>query len=529
MYTRAKRQLSEPRPETLEHVGPGTYERHATRLPPDQPAPLAPFGTSALRQTVIEADIRHGQGRPSPGTYDIATKMDRAKGGTSVSNRSQRFVEEPQRAPPPGAYAVKSTLRVAQPAPGKLRRERGFGTLKGRHMASSIPSRQEIGGFQVDETTGSLVKVAANNGNPEALGPNSYNVRPQPHSTTQRYKDRGFGARTGHRVLELTSKVQDGPSPGDYHQPIAAKGRSPSAKQNVGFSTTRRPMSPEKPVAPSPDAYKLPSPFDGPPSMEPSVLGGTAERFPDPKFQPPPPGAYEETRSALKTAPRDETARNPFGQTSRRFEEEHSIRETPGPAGYHTDAGISSGVYNAVRKRATTGTTAPFGTTGVRTAPFFAKEATLVPAPGTYAEAATRGLSSSRGAASAFSSQSPRMAPIKPQAPPATSYDVAQSFESSQSKLGKYSKAKQSFGSKTKRELQLNASGAATWTPAPSTYEFPPLSSKGGRLADRSSTRFKVPLTDAPPPTTYTLGPEAQNSTFKRTFNVTLGMTSSSA
>lgn len=120
-------------------------------------------------------------------------------------------------------------------------------------------------------------------------------------------------------------------------------------------------------------------------------FGSTVTRFQETESEleaiaVPPPGKYEEIRSALKIDVQTSDLapdRKPFGQSAARFPRPHHVRYTPGPV-YNTESwqAGAAGVQASMRATVNLAAKAGFGTSAARKDPFLVRPAKAsAPAP----------------------------------------------------------------------------------------------------------------------------------------------------
>eukprot|EP00051_Salpingoeca_urceolata_P009604 m.116479 g.116479 ORF g.116479 m.116479 type:complete len:537 (-) comp16378_c1_seq4:113-1723(-) len=534
MYSRAPRPLTQAQSETLPALGPGAYEHGSSlKLAPNYGGVQGSvFGSNRARKTFFpdgEDDT------PSPGSYYPQVRTTRV-GTRTLADKSKRFHDPEERAPPVGAYNFGSTLNVVSKDAGRkgLQQHKRGGTVQRVLTGASIPSRQEKYGYE--EIDGVMVKAAPEGADAAPLGPGSYNVADADlHSVTAKYRVNDFSKRSARKPLQFTEhKPIDGPAPCDYAPRHKAADKRQQARpfQSLARRDVVEPVSKDDglgtmPAAPSPSAYTVRREFDPPlrrsRGKPVSSCFGTSSRFVTKPSEAPPLGTYEEQRTAIRVKSTNHAPDNgPFMQSSVRFQEQHPIRETPGPGAYS-----QHDIAADVAKRRNPHGLGAFGSTTSRPVPFSAtKEARQVPGPGSYTESPKPTASSRRRGKAAATSVAPfgstSRRPTQEtnmDTPSVTQYDVAKAFDSVKGTGGgtrhRYDRQQQAFGAGPRTSLPM-AKGSGV---APTSYnpEKPRTAAKGPRFAEEQ--RFRDTVTAAPPSTAYTVG----TSLVKPSFNATLG------
>eukprot|EP00049_Salpingoeca_infusionum_P002942 m.61468 g.61468 ORF g.61468 m.61468 type:complete len:618 (-) comp11867_c0_seq2:24-1877(-) len=533
MYSRSRRQISEPEGRTAEHVGPGSYAPISPfTVKTSHSTGFAPFGQLTTRETEFAQPKFQ---TPTPAKYNPS--LPSASKGTSVlASRSERFKKADTEAPPPGSYDVALPLKgqmtwatyYATDSPARHPKLAPRVHFERHPTAPAIPGRLENRGFKVDN--GQLVQLHAKVKKPEDIGPGSYNIAAADSTaTTTKYKGVGWSKRTSQRKLPEMAQASN-PSAFEYtvspmptsKQSDAQGGWEEAATARVSrpFNTTSardviEPHVPSSNGVPAPSSYSLPSEFDGGKRHPQRSFGTTDTRFKDPAALTPGPGSYDDGVKGVtvKASKPFYSAASPFLQSALRFSAEHEEKH-PEPGTYNIPDSFS-------HKSASLG--APgFSSTSRRTDPIYKKDASSFPAPGQHqpqfdAIGVTVKAPIPHDQSPAFSSRTERFTDTVSDAPPATHYNLS----SAASKRGQVPSSS-AFKSTSKRVLEL---GSTEVTPDPAAYNTAGGPSKrGGLITDKTGERLKdTVLSDAPPATYYSLHPSQRDSYYKPSFNVTIG------
>jgi len=262
-----------------------------------------------------------------------------------------------------------------------------------------------------------------------------------------------------------------------------------------------------------------------------------ARRFGHSKNPVPPPGTYNDPRSAM-TALKKITGlkRSPFGQTAVRFAPTHHVRKTPGPGSYN-----KTGIGQDSMKKAYIESTrrGVFGTTSARINPMVKRDDYYLPGPSHYTvkEAAKVGeVNKHNQPMGVFSSLSHRVhEDVEAKAmPPPGSYDVDHSYRKSQLKKDPApprndtaAKRKEAFASSSSRfapprDIIIKKTDAVN--PGPAAYEpkVNSIQNRGGKMVHKEKRFMEAIKEDVPGPGTYEYSPLIQDTVLKGTFNATL-------
>lgn len=549
MYDRATREFNFAVGSTLAHVGPGTYDADApgkARLKSDG---YAPFLSMTSRETFLNVSDQL-IAAPGPGHYDPMLAQHHVKGGSTVASKSKRFKYHDAETPGPGAYNVhKNETRKAKSAPefapGKLMTNRI--KFHRKPEAPSIPSQGLAYGYEECDD-GTLKKQDPPNRD-GTIGPAFYAPGYTDAKASRQYRGIHFG--------KLSSKRTDfggrgGPGPGDYepYRDVAARAENANIHEedHVRFES-RIPRyneaivkDVEKKNIPGPGKYDIRGTFDPHPAkintegmeVEHPPFLSQAKRFSPAKNAIPPPGSYNDPRSALDSLKKvTGLKRSPFGQTSVRFQPDHNAKSSPGPGAYNAGGMGSESMRKAYLESTRKGV---FGTTSTRTQPVLKREDLELPGPAHYQPKEKPFQPRYVQPTSNFASVTNRLteppAVIK-EMPPPGSYDVIHSYMKSQVKpeiakprTDAANRKHNSFLSAASRFAPARDNNKTAKVdpdnPGPGAYEAKEtLVRKGGLMITRDK-RFKQSIADMPGPGAYEFSPLVQDSVIKGTFNATL-------
>ncbi|KAK7112355.1 sperm-tail PG-rich repeat-containing protein 2-like [Littorina saxatilis] len=552
MYDRAQRTFDPKVGSTSANVGPGSYDADATSKAHLKSDGYAPFLSMTSRETFLNVSDQV-VAAPGPGHYDPLAAQQYVKGGSTLATKEKRFKPMETETPGPGAYNVHTKegmslkIKSVDLGSGKLMTSR----IKFRRKpeAPSIPSQGQAYGYE-ERDDGSLKKQNAPKKD-NSIGPAFYNPAMPDAKATQLYRGVFFG--------KLSSKRTDfggkgGPGPGDYDPFKNVGTRAENA--NIGHEEevvaqryeTRIPRyneaivkDTEKKNIPGPGKYEIRGQFDPQPpkintegmEVEHPPFGSQAKRFTPVRNAVPPPGSYNDPRTALTTLKKvTGLKRSPFGQTSVRFQPEHHVKSTPGPGAYNNAGMGSESMRKAYLESTRKGV---FGTTSTRTQAMMRRDDLELPGPAHYQVKEKPFLPRYTQPTANFTSVTNRLTEppnIIKEIPPPGSYNVQQSYEKSQAhrevakpRTDAANRKHTSFMSAATRFAPVgdNANYAVDpENPGPGTYEAKAtLHDKGGLMVTRDK-RFRYTVEDKPGPAAYELSPLVQDSVLKGTFNATL-------
>lgn len=590
MYDRAPRLVSDQLVgSTPANVGPGTYDLQNLRLKgTGGHLGYAPFLSLSTRKTIFNVPEA---GDPGPAHYNPGRPQDHVKGCRTLANKGIRFSKSEAikaNTPSPAKYNIKGNFEQETTAednkqivqlddsvdPAVVDKTI---TKSGRpqkiltaHLRSdinkasvpSIPSPGQAHGY-LEKKSGQLIHQNGPNYD-MTMGPAYYSPDYKETKTTRTYKGTHFGILTGKRTK---FKGVEGPAPCDYEpwqgnwgetkEKIALisgkvfEARLPRYHQIVQIEETKRGI-------PGPGKYDVSSQFvddricpkKG--SQNRPAFGSQENRFNKTKNMSPAPGQYNDPRNAFEELKKiSGMKRSPFGQTAIRFQNNRSrsfiCDNTPGPGTYNIlNYGMSSDSIKRSRKASKHG---GFGSTSLRIAPMVGKDTPDAPGPAQYSLAGRRVAGEQQYAedyknqmTSAFASHVNRLeAPTtrtKLENPPPGSYEVAYSYERTQSRGGtNLSKPRnrnaylrqRSFLSSAPRFGKMNVymPGQLPVDPevtvSAATYK-PKGEQKTAKLALMAAkdNRFKDIKSETPGPGSYHLSPLIDSTVLKGTYNVTL-------
>jgi hypothetical protein len=289
---------------------------------------------------------------PGPGYYDTRTQQPfiNVKGGTSLANRSERFVKPKETAPGPGQYNTtidnKENKQHHDLTETKISKQRV--KFNRKKNAPSIQDPKNAYGFE--ELNGELVAQKAPDRDP-TLGPAYYST----DNINNIYKGNQASKYKGVHFSKYSSKRTDfsskpGPGPGDYditepsirldveHYHSSKKGPI-DTNRITELNIPRYPemilKNVEKEAIPGPGQYNQTRLFDNKikslnninsganaaaAEIERPPFGVQTKRFSSAKHIKPGPGSYNDQRTALSTLTRIHgLKRTPFSQSSVRF------------------------------------------------------------------------------------------------------------------------------------------------------------------------------------------------------------------
>nr|KAG5709515.1 hypothetical protein BaRGS_023197 [Batillaria attramentaria] len=215
--------------------------------------------------------------------------------------------------------------------------------------------------------------------------------------STRQYKGIFWGKQSSKRT-EFGGR-ESGPGPGSYEPFHDLHSKAENAnidEENVRYES-RIPRyneaiikEVEKNNIPGPGKYEVRGTFDPAPpkvntegmEVEHPPFLSQAKRFTPLKDPNPPPGSYNDPRTALDSLKRvTGLKRSPFGQTSVRFQPNHHIKTTPGPGAYNSTGIGSESMRKAYLESTRKGV---FGTTSTRTQAMMRREDLELPGPAHY-------------------------------------------------------------------------------------------------------------------------------------------------
>lgn len=544
--------------------GPGTYQPRNVQKHVKGCRTLANKERRFADTETIKEDT------PGPGKYNIKTGFERTLTDTNdevkvvASVKKLVDVVDSQ-----GETVVIDTSITKSGRPQKILTAKLKSDINAAYVPS-IPSPGQAHGYLEKERTGTLTKQRGPRTD-RTMGPAYYNPCHSDTKTTQKYKGVHFGVMTSHRTQ---FKGRIGPAPCDYDPFQSSIQTKKEAKLGVigdKVYESRLPryhqlitIDEEKRGVPGPGRYDITSQFIEPEDEETNMnkrqleaktkrpaFGSQQLRFMGGNNITPAPGTYNDPRNALEQLKKISGRKaSPFGQTSIRFKPDRSrsvmMNNTPGPGSYNIlNYGMSADSQAKARKSSKHG---GFGSTSVRIAPMVEKDSGAVPGPMHYGYGDTTNTQAPEKfrppETSAFASHTNRLDPpaarTRLENPPPGSYEVAMSYEQTQSKnvIGNAKPRSQnayrrqrSFLTSSNRFGKMNmympgqlpvdpevTVSAASYKPATNRdkTKLAVLASRDARFKDSDNN------TEAPGPGTYYLSPLIDSTVLKGTYNVTL-------
>lgn len=413
--------------------------------------------------------------------------------------------------------------------------------------APSIPSQGLAYGYEECED-GTLKKQDPPNRD-ATIGPAFYTPVAPDSKSTRQYRGVHFG--------KLSSKRTDfggqaGPGPGDYdpYRDVTSKPENTNIHEeepvryeaNIPRYNEAIVKDVQKQNIPGPGKYEIRGTFDPDPpkintegmEVEHPPFLSQAKRFAPVKAFNPPPGSYNDPRTALDSLKRvTGLKRSPFGQTSVRFQPEHHVKSTPGPGAYNATGMGAESMRKAYLESTRKGV---FGTTSTRTQGMMKREDLELPGPAHYQPKEKPFLPRYTQPTSNFASVTNRLVeppPVVKEIPPPGSYDVDKSYHRSQirrpgakPRTDSANRKHNSFLSAASRFAPARDTTKMARVepdnPGPGAYEQKQtLVEKGGLMVTRDK-RFRYEIEDKPGPGSYEFSPLVQDSVLKGTFNATL-------
>lgn len=546
--------------------GPGTYQPRVS-----QPH-VKGGGTLANKERRFADTETIKEDTPGPGKYNIKTGFERTLTNendevcviTDYKTNSKKLVDCVDSK---GEAVVVDTSITKSGRPQKILTASLKSDINTTHVPS-IPSPGQAHGY-LEKSTGLLFKQKGPSKD-RTMGPAYYSVNHKNTKTTTKYKGVHFGVMTSKRHQ---FRGRTGPAPCDYE---AHKNTWKVSKDKIGIDSdkiyeSRLPryheivtIDEQKRGVPGPGRYDISSQFveqgTDDQTINSSVEKKTIEakkkrpafgvqqvRFNPADTNTPAPGAYNDPRNALETLKKIAGMKSsPFGQTSIRFKPDNSrsvmMNNTPGPGSYNIlNYGMSSDSRKKAKKSSKHG---GFGSTNVRIAPMADKDSQEVPGPAHYGYKDTKNTQKVEDfrppETSAFASHTERLeapaARTRLENPPPGSYEVAFSYEKTQSKSKSCSQPRsrgaylrqRSFLSSAPRFGKMNIYMPGQLPVDPevtvSAASYKPKNTDKTKLSLIASrdNRFKNIKSESPGPGTYHLSPLIDSTVLKGTYNVTL-------
>uniref|UniRef100_A0A2C9KKI0 Sperm-tail PG-rich repeat-containing protein 2 n=1 Tax=Biomphalaria glabrata TaxID=6526 RepID=A0A2C9KKI0_BIOGL len=550
MYDRAPRDINFKVGCTPDVIGPGSYDAAALQKSKLRTDGYAPFLSMTSRETFLKVTDQV-VAAPGPGHYDT-TVQDRAKGASSLANKSKRFADPVSDTPGPGSYSSHAYVelgRKSRSAPGVMGDDGKL--IKSTRVkfhrkpeAPSIPTQGQAYGYE--ECEDGTLKKQDPPVKDMSIGPAYYTPALPESAATKTYKGVHFGKLSSKR-MEFYGK--SGPGPGDY-DPFTDHTAKPENLNIQGGEVMKFEAKlpryhelvqkeVEKKGVPGPGAYEVKSTFIIPaPALNTEGLEvdhppflSQAKRFAPLKSATPAPGSYNDPRTALEVLKRvSGMKRSPFSQTSVRFETDYKKKRSPGPGTYNIPGLAAESMRKAYIESTRKGV---FGTTSTRIEPLSKKEDIEVPGPAHYQIKEKPFKPKYPHLGSNFASVTARLKSPELDAPPPGSYDVVDAYEklyvkpimakprteaayrkhhSFMASADRFAPARDTM---TKR-VDPDNPGPASYNTAKET-----INPKGGLMVTKDR-RFRENIDDFPGPGTYELSPMFQDTVLKGTFNHTL-------
>lgn len=532
MYSRAIRNVGSNEALGSSHVGPGTYDTVTFDNPKKNALDsYAPFLSLSLRDDIYSSINE----TPGPGKYDLRrTQTHIIKGGSSLSNKAQRFTEKQKENPGPGSYIIENKENKSQNIETRISKQRVKFSRK--KNAPSIQDPKHAYGFE-ESANGELIPQAAPERDP-TIGPAYYHGFGSGSQQSQ-YKGTNFGKSSSKRTNFAGNS--EGPGPGEYdtmestHVDVEHYHLKNSMDKKPELNLPRYPealiKNVQKESTPGPTKYDQKRLFDEIPTNKFDMFGIEAERppfgtqskrFDASKPLQPGPGTYNDQRTSLTSLQRlHGIKQTPFSQSSIRFEATQS-RSAPGPGQYRINGFAEDNLRRAIiesrRKPA-------FGQSEERKYNLTKKDESQIPGPAQYTLKEKPFRPKRENGSSNFVSQVKKHEVYFEDTPGPTAYDVPKAYDHlvnarREAPRNKMALTRQeSFNVVSKRVFNI---ALGQENPGPGTYDQGILKSKNTYYAKINDSRWKPNKNDGPGPSDYELSPMYQDTILKGTFNATL-------
>ncbi|CAL8100906.1 unnamed protein product [Calicophoron daubneyi] len=555
MYDRQKRIFTfQKKGGTDRRVGPGSYSPSdicCQRFEIGY-APFDSLGERKFTFTFPDADKF-----PAPCDYKPELLTPRIKGCSTLRNESPRFPAFKSFGPGPDAYAVTSEWAGKKPGPcgllapqAILRQILGEGDLAKKcsnydrvafvrfRDVPSIPSGNFVHGYE--EGPDGRLRPQKGPYRDLTIGPAYYGPTNIP--TFTKYRGCAWSKHTSKRPPLCSFAHQVGPDQydpyGDPWEKLAVTARERNNIQNLHILNVPRFIEKvyqqtKKENLPGPNAYKIPDdPYKSCKRIGHNAAPFNAEeqRFKDSQFKVPAPNTYLVKVGSLKLQPIGRNDKRPFDSTANRFRRKQT--DAPAPNRYKPLDGFLDELERKPTWRPDGGKLIGFGSSVVRNA---GRQRTLsegetVPGPAHYNPEQFEELSTMHKVAPTIAGRGREKSSPRPVAPAPGTYDVAASYEASQTKhrpatpmtaegrerQGAFLVSAERFGKRSclgPREPDL---------PGPSDYCVPStLNEKSGKFVFQSERFPEKKIESTPGPADYKLSTAVESSLRLDTFNVT--------
>ncbi|KAF5405879.1 Sperm-tail PG-rich repeat-containing protein 2 [Paragonimus heterotremus] len=548
---------------TDENVGPGSYSPREIKCDRYEIG-YAPFNSLAERK--FDFARPDADNLPAPWEYKPERLPNRIKGCSTVSDRAARFPSFRSHGPGPDAYVITSSWAGKKPGPCGLMIPRSLlKTAEDDSAATqkqptcdrvnyvrfrdvpSIPSGNFVHGYE--EGPDGRLRPQKGPHKDETLGPAFYGPTNIP--TFTQYRGCGWSRLTSQRQPLHNSVHKVGPGQyepfTDVWEKIVQTGRERDCIQsqnplNVPRFIEKVVQEVNKLKFPSPATYVLPDTLlkstvrRGPNGavIQLAPFNVEAQRFKEDNGDTPGPNVYEFSHKWPKVY-----SKTPFNTAADRFKT--ALFRGPAPNAYKPQISFTDELTKRVSCSTVYGNKIPFNSTAKR----FKEETTIhqlssktptvgpesTPGPGHYATESYGEVGHTSTKGCGLGTEKREEKPVLSCAPPPGTYDVAKSFDASQTKrppapaqtLEGQERRGAFLVSSERFDKQSCLSARDPNLPGPSDYCISrDLNDKMGKFVFQSE-RFKPATMDPTPgPADYKIAPAVESCLRLDTFNVTL-------
>ncbi|CAF1227660.1 unnamed protein product, partial [Didymodactylos carnosus] len=458
-------------------------------------------------------------------------------GGSTLANKALRFFQKNDETPGPGTYEVLRTSQSARTSGHdivKLPRQNTFKYTR-KSVAPSIPDPKFAYGFEEDDH-GALVPQHPPVRD-ESMGPAFYNPpNAIENDASKMYHGIHFSKYSSKRT-DFVGKT--GPGPGEYdpNDPVKLEIHHINMKTWDKRPELQIPRYPDnllkiatKESIPGPGRYEIKRQLD--PEVprgdiigleyERPPFGSQTKRFDMPISDVPGPATYtDKVLTAFNSTLSKPTSlkRNPFNQTSVRFDKDYKSRSAPGPGQYRIAGFADENLRKAVVEG---GKKPPFNVASMRRFNLTKNDEFSTPGPAHY-EIKTKPFKSKIEHPTANFASSTNREPIIEDIPGPTAYDTAKAYTA----LVSYHRQPPRSKNARKRHTQFLAASKRTFpggvleVPGPGAYDGLTNEHVKG-FAPLKDSRFRYNIPKLPGPADYELSPLFQDTILRGTFNATL-------